>query len=114
MRLSKFTLFLVASVVVSAFSQVLLKIGAKREYSSGLRQYLNFPVLSGYALMVLSTLLSMLAFHFGVAFKDSPVIESLGYVLVMVLSRIFFGEKITRRKLIGNLMIMAGIIIFYL
>ena len=114
MNFSKYTLFLLASVVVSSVSQVLLKIGAKREYPRGIREYLNLPVISGYALMVFSTLLSMLAFHFGVAFKDSPVIESLGYVLVMVLSRVCFGEKITRRKLTGNLLIMAGIIIFYL
>ena len=27
---------------------------------------------------------------------------------------VFFGEKITKKKLIGNLIILAGVLVFYL
>ena len=32
----------------------------------------------------------------GVDFKNGPVIESLGFPLVMILGRIFYGEKLTK------------------
>ena len=105
--------FLLASVTVAAFSQILLKMSARKTYPSVIREYLNPHVIIGYGMMVLSTVLTILAYR-GLDYKNGPVIESLGYILVMILSLIFFGEKITRRKLLGNLLILAGIFVFYL
>ena len=65
-------------------------------------------------MMVLATVLTILSYKFGLEYKSGPVIESLGYVLIMFLSLFFFGEKITKRKLIGNGLVILGIIIFYL
>ena len=42
------------------------------------------------------------------------MIEALGFPLVMVLGRIFYGEKLTRNKLIGMGLIMLGVAVFYL
>ena len=47
-------------------------------------------------------------------FLNAPVVESLGYVLVPVLSALFFKEKLTRRKLVGIGCIVAGMLIFYI
>lgn len=74
---------------------------------------MNLWVLTGYGLLFVSMFLTVLAFR-GMAYKNGAVIESLGYVLVLVLSRLFFGEKITKRKLIGTVCILAGMIVFYL
>lgn len=63
-------------------------------------------------MMVLSTLLTIFAYR-GVDYKNGPVIDSVGFLLVMIWSRIFFGEKVTKRKVIGNLLILAGILVFY-
>ena len=57
--------------------------------------------------------LTILAFR-GMDYKNGPVIESLGYVLVLFLSRIFFGERITGRKVAGTVFILAGMLVFYL
>lgn len=114
MTVSNSILLLAASVAVSSFSQVLLKKSAGIHYENHLREYLNPYVSSGYILMVASTFLSLLAFRLGAEFKFSPVIEALGYGLVMVFSRLFFGEKITKRKLLGNLIILSGIAVFCL
>ena len=111
--MNKFIWFLLASVTVASFSQIILKISAKKTYSSVIREYLNPHVVIGYGMMVLSTVLTILAYR-GLDYKNGPVIESLGYILVMFLSLAFFGEKITRRKLLGNLLILAGIFVFYL
>lgn len=101
------------AVIVSSASQMLLKKGATVKYDSVIREYLNPWVISGYGLMILSTLCVIFAYR-GVAYKNGAIIESLGYLLIMFLSRIFFGEKITKKKLIGNLIILAGVLVFYL
>lgn len=100
------------SVIIASFSQILLKKSAKKQYDSFLKEYLNPYVIIGYAMMVASTILTILAYT-EVAYKNGPVIESLGYILIMFLSFIFFHEKITKKKLLGNLLILAGIFVFY-
>lgn len=104
---------MILSVVISSFSQMLLKKAAETKYENSIREYLNVWVISGYILMVLSTLCVIYAYK-GIEFKNGAVIESLGYILVMLLSRVFFNEKITKPKLIGNIIILFGIFIFYL
>lgn len=104
---------LVGSVVVASLSQILLKKSALKTYASFWREYLNFYVIVGYAMMVASTLLTVFAYR-GVDYKNGPVIDSLGFLLVMVWSRIVFGEKITPKKVFGNLLILLGILVFYL
>ena len=41
-------------------------------------------------------------------------IESLGYIFVMILSNLFLGEKITKKKIIGNFLILFGIVVYYI
>ena len=105
-------LLLLASVIVASFSQILLKKSALKTYPSIWREYVNPWVIIGYGMMVLSTLLTVFAYR-RVDYKNGPVIDSVGFLLVMLWSRIFFGEKITKRKVIGNLLILAGIFVFY-
>lgn len=105
-------LLLVLSVVVASFSQIFLKKSAGKTYASVIREYLNPFVITGYGMMVLSTLLTVGGYA-GLEYKNGAVIEALGFVLVMFLSRIFFGEKITKKKLLGNSLILLGIFVFY-
>lgn len=111
--MSKYWLVLFLAVVISASSQMLLKQGASKKYDSVVREYLNPWVISGYALMILSTLCIIYAYR-GVAYKNGAIIESLGYILIMILSRLLFQEKITKKKLAGNLIILMGVLVFYL
>ena len=46
-------------------------------------------------------------------YKNGPIIEAIGFSLVMILSRIFFAEKLTKKKILGNILIFLGIIVFY-
>ena len=92
---------------------MLLKKGASMGYDGVIRQYLNPWVISGYGCMVLTTLSVIYAYR-GVEYKNGVIVEALGYFLVMILSRLFFGEKITKKKLAGNLIILAGVLVFYL
>lgn len=102
-----------SSVLVASFSQILLKKSAGREYDNFVKEYLNPYVIIGYGMMVGSTILTILAYR-GIAYKNGPVIESLGYILIMFLSYFFFKEPITKKKILGNLLILLGIFIFYI
>lgn len=99
-------------VLLSSFSQVLLKKSANKHMSKGfLKQYMNPYVIIGYGLLLIALMIPLYAFTV-VPFKYAAIIESLGYFFVMILSRIFFGEKITKNKIIGNGLIIMGVIIF--
>ncbi len=98
-----------ASVFLASVAQILLKIGADRQYGSRIREYLNVPVISGYSLMAVSLLAGMLAYR-GVPLSFGPVIESLGYVFVAALGWLFLKEKLSRRKLFGMALIIVGIL----
>lgn len=110
--MSYYILYLI-SVTIAAFSQLLLKKSANRTHESLLKEYLNLYVIGGYGLLVVSMLLTIGAYR-GLAYKNGPIIESLGYVLVMLLSGIFLKEKITARKIAGTALILVGILVFYL
>lgn len=110
---NSYFLLLVLSVIVSSFSQILLKKSAKKEYNSIIQEYLNPYVIIGYGMMVLSTILVILAYR-GIEYKNGPVVEALGYILILFLSYIFFKEPITKKKVVGNILVLLGIAVFYL
>ena len=109
----KYWLAMFGAVALSAASQMLLKKAAKTSYTSALREYLNVWVIGGYGLLVLSMLCVIFACR-GLEVKNIPVLESLGFPLVMLLGRIFYGERLTRSKLVGMGLILLGIAVFYL
>ena len=104
---------LIIGVTVASFSQILLKIGANRPHVSQIRDYLNVPVICGYVLMALSVVCSMIAFR-GLDYMSVPLMDALGFVLVPILSRLFFREGFTARKTAGIALIVAGMIVYYL
>ena len=101
------------SVFVSCVSQTILKKAALREYKSRAAEYLNFPVITAYAMFFGSTLLTMLAYK-KLPLSMSPAFESSSYIFVTVFGVTIFKEKLTRRKLLALAMILAGILIFTL
>ncbi len=110
---NKYVFIFVLSVFIASCSQIILKKSADKKHESFIKEYLNLPVIIGYGMMFLSTILTIIAFR-KIAFKNGPIIESIGYIFVLLLSRIFLDEKITKNKLIGNIIIILGIIVFYL
>lgn len=58
--------------------------------------------------------LNIMAMSKGVNLKDMPVLESLGYVFVPLLSLFVLKEKITKWTIISMGLIIIGITIFYM
>ena len=111
--MGKYVLIMVFSGVLSAFSQILLKKSAQTERQSVVREYLNPYVIGGYLITVTCMLLVIIAYR-GLPFKYGSILESLSYLYIMILSKVFLKEKLTKRKIAGNIIIVTGVIIFSL
>ncbi|MDO4731645.1 MAG: EamA family transporter [Clostridia bacterium] len=111
--MNNFYLILIASVLVSSFGNVLLKKGAQKNYDTILKEYLNPYVIFGYILIFSSSLLTILALT-GIDYKNEPIIETLGYIFILIFSKFMLYEKLTKKKIIGNLIILVGILVYYL
>src|SRR5215831_4976720 len=85
--------------ILGAAAQILMKTGANQLAVHGLAGMLsNFPLLAGYCLYGLSTLLLVLALRDGELSLLYPVI-ALTYVWVTILSKVIFHERLSVSKL---------------
>ena len=107
-----FLLMILAEIIASA-SQVLLKISAGKQYPSFVREYLNLFVIGGYALLVISMVIGIFCYD-GLGYMGTVVMEPIAYIIVMFMSRVIFKEKIVPTKIIGMVLIISGIAVFYL
>ena len=104
-------LIMLAGTFFSAISQVLLKQSANMEYKNPLREYLNWRVIVAYGIFFGVLLLNTWCYT-KVDMRFGPVIDTAAYVFVLIFSRLILNEKITKGKLVGNLLIIAGILIY--
>ena len=102
-----FILIMLSGTFFSAVSQILLK------QSANIREYLNFRVILSYTIYMLILLLNTWCYT-KVDMRYGPVIDTAAYVFVLLLSHSILKEKITRGKIMGNLIIIAGILIYTL
>ena len=94
--------------LLAAFSQVLLKKAADNPRYTGIYVYLNVPVAVAYVVFFGC----MLANVFALKMLDvsvAGILEASGYFYTVFLAHFFLSEKITMRKLLGNIFIIGGI-----
>ena len=108
--MTTYILIFIASCLISAFSQILLKIAAKGTYRSWIYEYLNVKVISAYIIFFLATLLTVFCYKV-VPLSLGAMLESSGYVFVTVLGYVILKEKVSKQKLIGMALVIAGVII---
>ncbi len=111
--IDKYLLLLILSVFIASISQILLKISVNRKHNSKIREYFNPYVIIAYSILCVSLILVILALR-GLELKNVPIIESTGYMYILILSKIFLKEKITKYKIGGSFLIILGIIVFNL
>ena len=101
------------SGLLVAVSQILLKKSAKKEYSSFLKNYLNPYVIISYAILFGAIIINMFAMR-AIPYKYALILATLPYVFVLILSKLICKEKISRKKWLGALVVLVGIIVFNL
>lgn len=100
-----------AAAFLAAVSQIFLKKSAEKEHKGILGEYANGYVMAGYGLLFLSLMINMWAYQ-GMEYRFGPVINASSYVFVLILGKLFLREKITAKKLWGNVVVILGILIF--
>ncbi|MGB7760211.1 MAG: hypothetical protein WBL61_10300 [Bryobacteraceae bacterium] len=104
----RMALMVAGATLLSAAAQILMKIGMNH-FSFNLPAILtNLPLIAGYVLYGLFTVLMVLALREGELSLLYPII-SLSYVWVTVLSYFIFHDTLNPLKLVGIAGIMAGV-----
>ena len=109
--LEKYIIVWIISVLISSIAQVMLKAEANKPHESRLKEYLNPMVIGAYGIFFLSTFLTMYALKY-VPLTYSPIIEPLSYIFVPVIGVLVLKEKLSRRRVLGIVIMLAGIVIF--
>lgn len=107
-------IIVISSVFFAACAQMLLKQGARQQYDTWWRQYMNGWVIGGYAIMLGTMLMNIFAMSRGVEVKEVSIFESMSYIFVPALSFVIFNERLTWRKIIAIGVIIIGIIVFFI
>ena len=102
---------MVVNAFLSAFSQILLKQSANREHATSIGEYLNIHVISAYIIFAVVLVSNAFAYQ-GIAYKYGSVIGASSYLFLMILSKVILKEKITKKVILGNLIIMFGMFIY--
>ena len=111
--MNKYILLMFILTFFSALSQLLLKQSANEKHESMLREYLNVKVISAYFIFAVVLLLNTWAYT-KVNLKYGPVIDTFTYVFVLLLPVFALKEKLTGWKAAGNLLIIAGVLLYTL
>ena len=106
-----YSLIYVFAVFISAVSQIMLKIAARKQYKSKIHEYLNPLVIFSYVLFFGCTLITLLAYR-KVPLSLGQILESSGYIFVTILGTTVLNEKMSVKKIIGMAVILLGILLF--
>lgn len=98
------------SVFISSFSQIILKTSADKEYVNTVAEYLNPKVIIAYSIFFLSSLLTVLAYR-KIPLSMGAVLESTGYIWVSLLGYFLLKEHLSKKKILGLVLIIIGILI---
>lgn len=106
-----YALIYIAGVLISAFAQVLLKKSADTKKDNIIKEYLNAKTICSYAIFFIATLCSVFAYKY-LPLSYGPILGTLEYIFVAILSYIFLKERIKRKKLVGLLIVLVGVFIY--
>lgn len=101
----------ILGVVISAFAQTLLKKSANIERENKIKEYLNFKTIFAYGIFFGATLCTVFAYKY-VPLSMGPILGTTEYLFVAILSYWLLKEKISKKKFIGLITIMLGVLIF--
>ncbi|MDQ6664589.1 MAG: EamA family transporter [Acidobacteriota bacterium] len=97
--------------ILGAAAQIFMKTGVNQlNHLDPIRIVTNLPLLAGYSLYGINTLLLMLALRDGELSVLYPII-ALSYVWVAILSIYFFEDRMNPWKISGIFLIIAGVTI---
>ena len=101
-------------VLISSFSQILLKLASNDNNNKSLKTVFNSKVIIAYGILFIMMFVNARFVYQHIEMNSIGIIEAFAYVFISILSLIFLHEKISKRQLIGIVIILIGIIVFNL
>lgn len=98
-----------AASFIGSFGAAFLKGGAQRLELNLASLISNWRLIAGVGMFLLSSVFFVLGLREGELTLLYPM-AALSYPWAILWSRLFFGEPITRNKITGLLLILAGVI----
>ena len=105
------TILFECTIIVSAALQVPLKKSALNPKYQGLRAYLNPIVIAVYASFFAITFITTYLYK-EVDLILSTLLYKTEYVFIALFSIVFLKEKLTKRKVIGFIIVLSGVVIY--
>jgi len=107
--MTTYALIFLSGVLISAFSQILLKIEARKEHKSWIYEYLNVRVILAYMMFVGATMVTIYCYKV-LPLSMGSLLDSCGYVFVTLLGYFILKEKISKRKIMGIVLVLIGVL----
>lgn len=99
------------SAMITALSQILLKRSANKKHMNIIFEYLNPYVVISYFLYMAVLALNVFIYT-QIDYRFGVVINSMALVFVMLLSRLVLKERICKKQIAGNILVILGIVCF--
>ena len=106
--------YVIIGIFACSLSQLLLKKSANKKHTLPIFEILNPMVVIAYGIFMCSLLINIWAMSHGVLLKEMAIFESLGYFFVPILSFLFLKEQIRLKTILSIILIITGIIVFYI
>ncbi len=110
---SIYILIYIFGVLISSIAQIMLKKAAQVSYANKIKEYLNSKTIFAYFIFFLATVVTVFAYK-GIPLIYGALIGTSEYIFVTVFSGLFLKEKISKKKVLGLVLIIVGIIFFVL
>ena len=99
------------TIILSAALQIPLKKSATNTKHKGIKTYLNPIVIAVYGSFFAITFITTYLFQY-VDLVLSTLLYKTEYIFIALFSMIFLKEKITKRRLLGLVVILIGVLVY--
>lgn len=107
-------ILMIFAALLAALSQVILKKSSENNLEDPLwKKMLQPGIFIAYSILLVTMFLNVLAYRF-VPYKLGPILNALSYVFVILFGRLFFQERFSRKKWVGVVFIVTGVLIYNL
>lgn len=101
-------ILLILGCIISSIAQVLLKMASQKKYPSFFKQFFNFFVITGYTLFFSVLALNIYLLKFIPMSIVTPLTEATPVLISFLTGFFFFGERISKFKILGGLSVIIG------
>ena len=106
-----YTIIYIFGIIISAVAQVLLKKSADTKKENILKEYLNVKTILSYSIFFIAALCTVFSYKY-LPLSFGPVLGTLEYLFVAILSYCVLKEKISKKKMAGLIIILIGVFIY--